>query len=63
MSSAEEDTDAARRELAECEKEIASVKAMLRNLGPAGGDGDGPNRLSVVWIKVSCLLSHLCWRR
>lgn len=55
-SSATEDADAARAELAACEKEISTVKALLRSLGSSGGGGgdadDATNRLTVSWIKV-----------
>ena len=54
-SSATEDADAARAELAACEKEISTVKALLRSLGSSGGGGDADdatNRLTVSWIKV-----------
>lgn len=61
-SSPSDEADAARLELAACEREISNVKALLRSLNPtpgggAGGAGNGgfdatKNRLTVSWLKV-----------
>ena len=53
MSSA---TEAAKKELVECEKEISSIKAAVRMLGPATAatEVESSNSLSVVALKV-CL--------
>jgi hypothetical protein len=45
----------ARQEVADCEREIATIKALLRNLGPASSEEEeevDSNQLKVTFLKV-----------
>lgn len=47
------EAEAAKKEVAACEKEIGAIKASLRVLGPVEGSEDtAVNSLTVAWTKV-----------
>jgi hypothetical protein len=53
MSSLAEEAEAAKKEVATCEKEIGAIKASLRVLGPVEATEDtAVNSLTVAWTKV-----------
>jgi hypothetical protein len=45
----------AKKEVAECEKEIGTIKALLRGLGPAAEDESESNEFKVAFLKVEGL--------
>jgi adenylosuccinate synthase len=45
----------AKKEVAECEKEIGTIKALLRGLGPAAEDESESNEFKVAFLKVRTL--------
>jgi hypothetical protein len=53
MSSLAVEAEAAKKEVADCEKEIGAIKASLRVLGPVDASEDtAVNSLTVAWTKV-----------
>jgi hypothetical protein len=53
MSSLAVEAEAAKKEVAACEKEIGAIKASLRVLGPVDASEDtAVNSLTVAWTKV-----------
>ena len=53
IESSSDAAESAKQKVAACEKEISSIKAKLRELGPADEDNsDNSNSLTVAWIKV-----------
>lgn len=55
------DAETARAAIVECEKDMATIKAVLRSLGPPEDDAEAKNQLEIVWTKVRASKGRVEW--